>query len=229
MNANDSLDRLLDALEHPDHYTEEELQSLLRDEETRAGYQLLADAASAYRRARTAPELSAETLDDEWRRLTGRGPIAATAADKTGEGVVPMRRRWHMAAVGGAVLCVSGLAWAAIHIARHTPPHPLPKAPAAVACLDSAATPPSAAPDTALLPQPAAAPRHQFDNARLGDIVQKMAEYYRLRTVCHNDEAAQLRLHYLWDGGQPVEKAVETLNRFEKVNLTFADSTITIN
>ena len=56
-----------------------------------------------------------------------------------------------------------------------------------------------------------------------------MAEYYRLRTACHNDEAAQLRLHYLWDGGQPVEKAVETLNRFEKVNLTFADSTITIN
>ena len=68
----------------------------------------------------------------------------------------------------------------------------------------------------------------QFDNAPLDKIVAEMAAYYRVRVACHNNGTAKLRLRYLWDRSLPVEEAVETLNTFDKVNLSFADSTITI-
>ena len=68
----------------------------------------------------------------------------------------------------------------------------------------------------------------QFDNVMLQDIVREIAGYYGIRTVCRNPEAGRLRLRFLWNRDQSVERAVETLNSFEKVQLTLADSTITI-
>ena len=71
-------------------------------------------------------------------------------------------------------------------------------------------------------------PPKQFDNVMLQDIVQEISDYYGIKTVCRNPEAGQLRLRFLWNRDQSVEHAVETLNMFEKVQLTLADSTITI-
>jgi len=72
-------------------------------------------------------------------------------------------------------------------------------------------------------------PSRQFDNVMLQDIVREIAGYYGIRTVCRNPEAGRLRLRFLWNRDQSVERAVETLNSFEKVQLTLADSTITID
>ena len=41
------MERLLDMTEHPDRYTDEQLNELLRDDELRQTYQLLSDTASA--------------------------------------------------------------------------------------------------------------------------------------------------------------------------------------
>ena len=71
-------------------------------------------------------------------------------------------------------------------------------------------------------------PPKQFDNVMLQDIVQEISDYYGIKTVCRNPEAGQLRLRFLWNRDQSVEHAVKTLNMFEKVQLTLADSTITI-
>ncbi len=41
------MERLLDMMEHPDQYTDEQLNELLRDDELRQTYQLISDTTSA--------------------------------------------------------------------------------------------------------------------------------------------------------------------------------------
>ena len=40
METNEKIERLLDMIEHPEHYTEEEMQKILADKETREYYSL---------------------------------------------------------------------------------------------------------------------------------------------------------------------------------------------
>ena len=48
METNEKIERLLDMIEHPEHYTEEEMQKILADKETREYYDLIIKADDAY-------------------------------------------------------------------------------------------------------------------------------------------------------------------------------------
>ncbi len=217
MENNDSPMRLLDALDHPENYTDDELQCLLQDDELRATYELLSQASSAQEYQRQSGELPAGELDRQWDRIAHH---SATAP----------RRRYRMAAAIAGILLVSGIALAAIHIVRttrHSSPAPAPQAVTTTTLHRD--TLKSAAQDS--LPSGEGrgeSSPHQYDNTSLRDIVHDMGEYYHVRVACHNDEAARLRLRFRWERSQSVEEAVETLNTFDHVELTFADSTITI-
>lgn len=85
--------RLLKAIEYPELFSEQELDALLRDDEAREYYRLMADAAAAGRYARQR-ELPDDVLDREWRRLVeGRRPA--------------LRRRYRVAAAVAAPLHTS--------------------------------------------------------------------------------------------------------------------------
>ena len=58
MENNNNLMRLLDALDHPDRYTDAELEALLDDEETRAFYETMSAAADARAYGKEEPPLS---------------------------------------------------------------------------------------------------------------------------------------------------------------------------
>ncbi|MCR5077619.1 MAG: DUF4974 domain-containing protein [Prevotella sp.] len=228
-DSNEQMERLLDMVEHPDRYTDEQLDELLQDDEIRQTYQLMADAASAYEYGRTDGNPSAETVEEEWQKVLTHGAQAHPARHN---------RRQIVAAVIGIVM-VSGIALATVGIVRSgwrpsaahndmTANHAQTQRTASQKdeTADTAATFPLSK-EQEELPGKALPPR-QFDDVTLQDIVQEMADYYRVKTVSHNPEVGQLRLRYLWHRDESVERAVETLNMFEKVQLTYADSTITI-
>ena len=66
-NLEDKLTEVLKATEHPEQYTDEQLQELLADEECAEYYRLICDADNAYAEA---PEESEEEIEAEWQRIT---------------------------------------------------------------------------------------------------------------------------------------------------------------
>ena len=62
------MERLLDMMEHPDQYTDEQLNELLRDDELRQTYQLISDTTSAYEYRRTSDKLTDEIIEEEWNK-----------------------------------------------------------------------------------------------------------------------------------------------------------------
>ena len=63
-------DLLLQMMEQPQHYTEEEWQEILADEECRELYTLLSKTQSAIDAARADKEVTDDMIDAEWQRLS---------------------------------------------------------------------------------------------------------------------------------------------------------------
>ena len=63
-------DLLLQMMEQPQHYTAEEWQEILADEECREIYTLLSKTQSAIDAARADQEVTDDMIDAEWQRLS---------------------------------------------------------------------------------------------------------------------------------------------------------------
>jgi hypothetical protein len=102
----DKLELLLKMMEHPEKYTEQQLQNMLDDADCRDFYELTVKAEHGYEARRDDGRVDEETLDEEWRRFEATH--------------LPRRRfaEWRQwAAVFIGVLLLSGIALAAIHFA----------------------------------------------------------------------------------------------------------------
>ena len=66
------MERLLDMMEHPDQYTDEQLNELLRDDELRQTYQLISDTTSAYEYRRTSDKLTDEIIEGGMAQVDGK-------------------------------------------------------------------------------------------------------------------------------------------------------------
>ena len=63
-----NINRLLDALEHPENYSDAEVEQILTDSEAREVYDMLRKTADA-----SAP-VAEINLDEEWRRFEAKQP-----------------------------------------------------------------------------------------------------------------------------------------------------------
>ena len=100
------MERLLDMMEHPDQYTDEQLNELLRGDELRQTYQLISDTTSAYEYRRTSDKLTDEIIEEEWNKVMEKKSTSR-----------PIYRYYRqIAAVVICILTVSGIAIAAVSI-----------------------------------------------------------------------------------------------------------------
>ena len=222
------MESLLDMMEHSDQYTDEQLNELLRDDELRQTYQLISDTTSAYEYRRTSDKLTDEIIEEEWYKLMEKKSTSK-----------PVHRYYRqIAAVVIGILTVSGIAVAAVSIVKGSKKRLATDSEVAITnnmthtkTLQEKGSTRTTVTYSKLKEKKVGEilPPKQFDNVMLQDIVQEISDYYGTKTVCRNPEAGQLRLRFLWNRDQSVEHAVETLNMFEKVQLTLADSTITID
>ncbi len=222
------MESLLDMMEHPDQYTDEQLNELLRDDELRQTYQLISDTTSAYEYRQTSDKLTDEIIEEEWHKLMEKKSTSK-----------PVHRYYRqVAAVVIGILTVSGIAVAAVSIVKGSKKRLTTDSEVAITnnmthtkTLQEKGSTRTTVTYSKLKEKKVGEilPPKQFDNVMLQDIVQEISDYYGTKTVCRNPEAGQLRLRFLWNRDQSVEHAVETLNMFEKVQLTLADSTITID
>lgn len=210
-NLEDKLTEVLKATEHPEQYTDEQLQELLADEECAEYYRLICDADNAYVEA---PEESEEEIEAEWQRITRNSQPSSNS-----QFTILNFQLSKVAAVVIAVLALSAVSYAAVKLlsARQQQSTPVVVT-ETMQVSENPATP---------LPEPADTIQ-VFQDAELQDILTVVADYYNLRTDYRSEEARHVRLYTKWNKAESVEKLVKRLNRFDKVNLTLEGDVLTV-
>ena len=189
-------DLLLQMMEQPQHYTAEEWQEILADEECREIYTLLSKTQSAIDAAtRADQEVTDDMIDAEWQRLS----------DEKQEVRSEKYSLLKFAAMFVGILMLSGIAFAAIHIASHYNASEQ-ETKVIKNSQSSNSSPQLAEPDTIATPQP-----KLYDNVPLGEIFEELSGYYNVKVVYQNEDAPRLRLFYQWKPEYTLEKVVEMI------------------
>ena len=214
MERDEKIQLLLDMQEHPEQFSEQALQTMLDDPEVRE----LMEATTQLKQAMISEELKVKTeefatADIEWQRFTQTHLTEQK----------PERSWLKMAATFIGILMMSGIAFAAIHIWSLTPA-PSPKGEGSEHNVFSDTTCQSSP-----LPSEGSgeAVPIRYDEATLEQILTDMADYYGLTLNWKSEEAKTLRLFYIWNKQQSAEKAIRSMNSFERIRLELSDSILT--
>lgn len=216
----DNIDRLLDALEHPENYNDTEIEQLLTDPDEREVYEMLRKTADI---SAPAPEIN---IDEEWRRFEAKQPKRR-----------PVIFRWlsfmasrNAAAVVTALVGTLAVVAATIGVTHYfnankemaQTEQTEPQKQTAIA--DSKVAPTDTIPaETTPLPETIV-----FKGENLERILADMAGYYGVTVKFNQDAAKSLLLYFEWDQSLPLNEVVEQLNNFEQINITLTDKALTV-
>ena len=210
--TSENIRQLLEMLDNPDAYTEQEIQDIInRDEDTRETYRLMV-AAKRSSRLRQAEEPI--DVDAAWQKIAEQLPTPVGAGSVI----------YKIAASFIGIMLVSGIAFAAIQIVRYAQQH-TPKTeevintpkPANVTPTDTLTT------DTITVPHPII-----YDNIPLEKMLPEIAAHYDANVMFVNDETRQLRFRFVWNPQKGIDQVVSDLNQFERLTVTLKDNQITV-
>ena len=208
---NDNIRQLLEMLDNPEAYTKQEIQDIInRDEDTRETYRMMVEAKRSSRQRQANKPID---VDAAWQKFNQK--------------IQPQQHSFGWMKIAASfigVLLVSGIAFAAIQIVRYTQQH-TPKTEEVINTPKSANVTPAdtLTTDTIATPQPII-----YDNIPLEKMLPEIAAHYDAKVTFVNDEARQLRFHFMWHPQKGIEKVVSDLNQFERLNITLNDNQITV-
>lgn len=211
---NEKIQMLLDMQEHPENYSEQTLETMLKDPEVRE----LMEATAQLKQAITWENASKNiaNVDAEWQRFS-----------KTHFTKNKHRRGWvKVAATFIGILFITGMAFAAIHIARSVVEKDT-KAPTQETEISDSHQPAiltdTIKGDTTVMITPIV-----FDNVTLDSIAKNIAAYHHIGMDLRNTDARQLRFYFVWKQDDSLQQVVEKLNMFEHVNMTVEDNKLIV-
>ena len=209
--TSENIRQLLEMLDNPEAYTEQEIQDIInRDEDTRETYRMMVEAKRSSRQRQADKPVDVDTA---WQKFN-----EIHQSKNHGLGWIKI------AASFIGVLLVSGIAFAAIQIVRYAQQN-TPKAeevintpkPINVTPTDTSTT------DTIATPQPII-----YDNIPLEKMLPEIAAHYDARVTFINDETRQLRFRFVWNPQKGINQVVSDLNQFERLTVTLKDNQITV-
>ena len=219
MKNQDKIELLLDIQEHPEKYSDEQLNSMLAEDEELAE---MMEQLATTKRPMTKEEAEAEQLDMDalWQEFEAEHELEFDEPE-TKRVSMPLRK---IAAMFIGVALTAGVAFAAIQIVRSvSKPAPEPtkiEAPAA----PKAAQPDDEVPaDTVVAVKPVV-----FDNVELAQIMEQIAAHYKAEVEIENEDAGAYRLYFEWNSQETLEHVVERLNRFESINIELNNNKMTV-
>lgn len=214
----DKIDRLLDAMENPGNYTQEEIDAMLRDPEVKDVFDLL-DKTSASIKPIIDPD-----VDAEWERFESR---PRKSVPKITSGLFSRISRNAAAVI--AIAIASFVAVAAVVVVRNvTAPTPGPTKNVELP-VEMATTTLS---DTVSPEVVESLPSREtiiFDNEPFETIITGIAKYYGYTPEFKTESSKSLRLYFRWNQEMPIEEVVESLNNFEQIHLLLSGQTIIID
>ena len=209
METNNNIDRLLDMLDHPERYSEQEIMDTVnRDDETREFYRSLTQAARARRSQRSLSQSVDE--DKAWEHF-----------EQTHLTAQKHERLWlRVAATVLGVLMMSGIAWATVYTVRHFTATDQSKQKTENVA-NTSQTEAEAGTNLGVADSSAVEDEAPvvFDNTPLEQMLDEIAAYYGMTVEFQNDDARNLRFHFVWNKGDGLEKVLEDMNHFESVSI----------
>ena len=208
------IDQLLDALDHPENYSPEELAEILQDSETAEIYSMLCNQRA---HDNSMPTIDGNRVDLEWRKFNSRlnrKPLWERFSKwKSSVAVVVAFASCSVLAVG----IVAGINISKANKVRNTEPVEektvsLPVE-SEVVYTDTVSKLPGA-----LI----------FEDETLYDMLVKLAPAYGVKLNFKSDKAKNLKLYFKWDETISLEELVEQLNTFDRIRIQLNDNTITI-
>ena len=221
IEGKDKLELLLDMTEHPENYSEQELEQLLADGECREFYQLMTEANQAFQ-VRKAEQVADEVMNGEWERFADRHfPASGT---KISALAVAFRKWRKLAATVAGVAVLSGMAYAAVRInsMQHKGEAPETGVTETVGADKPAMMQTEEKRDTVTV-----RPR-QFENVALEQIVGELASHYMLKVDFRSEKSKAVRLYFRWNPQDSPAKVAEALNMFNQVSVSIVDGSIVV-
>ena len=210
MDRDEKIKMLLDMQDHPEQYSDEALEQMLNDAEA----QELMEATAQLKRAIINDEftISEQDVEDEWKEFASK----YIAKQK------PQYNWLKMAAMFIGILFVSGIAFAAIHMIRHNTGIQEPQ-PKEQTVRQQAVLADNVQSDTAVLAEPVV-----FENVSLDSIAKGIAAWYHMDMDLQNEQACQLRFHFIWKPNDSLQEVIEKLNMFEHVDMAIENGKLIV-
>lgn len=212
----EKINQIIDMVEHPERYTEAQVEEILQDEECKQTYLTMMEMRMAFDKKAIENSLD---VDQEWDAFMKRQPQKDS--------------RWAWSKIAASlvgVLLLSGIAVAAIHTytsSLHDEKQEIADSTAVMtAC--KAEEPQSSHVKKEENLKPKTFVHKTFDNVTLDSMLDEMARYYGVTIEYRNAEAKQLRFYYEWNSENELNKVLDELNHSQRMNLAFEGEKIIV-
>ena len=212
MNKNEKRMMLFDMQEHPEKYTDEQMEHLLADEEVK---EFLRDLAMARMAGKKATSKKVD-VDKAWKEFANGS----------------YRNRMKIAASIVGIIFLSGVALAAVQNGwlnistsdkvvdnKVMTEQIVPSNTLANDSLKAMTVEPTDSLDM----KPVV-----FDNAELETILMQMADFYHVKVEYMNANTQHVRLFFNWNKTKTLEQNMELLNAFDRIQIEYADGTLIV-
>lgn len=225
MNKDEKRLMLFDMQEHPEKYTDKQVERLLADEEAQ---EFLRDLAMARMAGKKATPKKVD-VDKAWKEFSEKH----NKAKSIGNGAnTPHHNRMQIAASIIGIIFLSGVALAAVQNGwlkfavsdkvadnKTTTEQTVKQKPSADDSLKAV----TAEPNDSLDMKPVV-----FDNAELGTILTHMADFYHVNVRYNNTDTQHVRLFFNWNKTKTLEQNLEILNAFDCIQIEYAEGELVV-
>ncbi|MDE6022099.1 MAG: DUF4974 domain-containing protein [Muribaculaceae bacterium] len=209
----DKIDRLLEVIEHPDRYSDAEIDALMNDREVQDVYDLISKAKDCAHQPET-PDVNAEWR--EFAKSEGIGRFSFGSFIRRNSAAVVIGVLATIAAVA------AGISISVSQTKNNNENAILVSEKPAEINLDKTV----GASEVKMHVKPVEI--IVFKEETLGKILGDVADYYGASIEFKNEEAKDLRLHVKWDQGKTLAETIDMLNNFEHIDITLSDNNITV-
>ena len=229
-------DMLLDLLEHPEKYSETQKDELLGDEEVNELYQQLIETRQSLDFAKSKEKMKMPSIDAEWEKLKEekqqKEEMSQNAETQQTAKLFPLWSPMRKVAAVAAVLVVSGITFAAIHLVTRSHQASDKHNTELVASRKDSIQQVSAPQKSNIEEKTDSASLAQlplvYENAELQNILTPIAGHFHLQVTYQNESARHIRLFLQLEKNMSLDDIIELMNHFEKVNIRHEGQTLIV-
>ena len=229
-------DMLLDLLEHPEKYSETQKDELLGDEEVNELYQQLVETRQSLDFAMSKEKMKMPSIDAEWEKLKEekqqKEEMSQNAETQQTAKLFSLWSPMRKVAAVAAVLVVSGITFAAIHLVTRSHQASDKHNTELVASQKDSIQQVSAPQKSNIEEKTDSASLAQlplvYENAELQNILTPIAGHFHLQVTYQNESARHIRLFLQLEKNMSLDDIIELLNHFEKVNIRHEGQTLIV-
>ena len=241
-------DMLLGLLEHPEKYSEIQKDELLGDEEVNELYQQLVETRQSLDFAKSKEEMKMPSIDAEWEKLKDEmklkdkiklkeekqqeDEMSQNAETLQTAKLFPLWSPMRKVAAVAAVLVVSGITFAAIHLVTRSHQASDKHNTELVASRKDSIQQVSAPQKSNIEEKADSASLAQlplvYENAELQNILTPIAGHFHLQVTYQNESARHIRLFLQLEKNMSLDDIIELMNHFEKVNIRHEGQTLIV-